>query len=51
MAADHVEGLAELVEIAPEAGETLLDVLGASLDLEPAQAEHDYPQIGVEAVG
>src|SRR6266542_5994098 len=49
--ADHVEGLAELVEVASEAGETLLDVLGASLDREPAQAEHDHPQVGVEAVG
>src|SRR4030095_13676152 len=49
MPADDVEGLAELVEVAPEAGEAFLDVLGASLDLEPAQAEHDHPQIGVEA--
>src|SRR3984893_2440161 len=51
VSADHVEGLAELVEVTPQTREALLDILGAPLDLESPQPEHDHTQIRVEAVG
>src|SRR2546425_5661668 len=51
MAADHVEGVAELVEVAAQTGEPRLDVLRAPLDLQPLEPEDDHAQVGVQAVG
>src|SRR2546427_1112436 len=50
MAADHVEGVAELVEVPAQAGEPRLDLLRAPLDLQPLEPEDDHAQVGVEAV-
>src|SRR6266851_1651550 len=48
--ADHVEGFPELLEVAPQPREALLDLLGAPLDLKSLQAEHDHLQVGVQTV-
>src|ERR1700720_386138 len=51
MAADHVEGVAELVEVAAQTGEPRLDLLRAPLDLQSLEPENDHAQVRVEAVG
>src|SRR6266704_1719446 len=50
MTADQVERVPEFLEVAAEPREPLLDLLGAPLDLEPLQAEHDHLKIRVQAV-
>ncbi len=47
----HVERLAELVEVPAQATEPRLDLLGVALDPQPAQPQHDDPQVGVEGIG
>src|SRR5713101_681312 len=48
--ADQVERVPELLEVAAEPREPLLDLLGAPLDLESLQAKHDHLEIRVQAV-
>src|SRR5262249_55314045 len=48
--ADDVEDIPELVDVAPQSGEPALDLTGVLLDLQPAQAEHDYLEVGVKRV-
>src|SRR4029453_11484772 len=43
---DHVEGVAELLEVAPQAAQTGLDLLGITLDPEAAHAHHDHAPVG-----
>src|SRR5258706_3892351 len=49
--ADHVEGLAELVQVPPQPAEAGLDLLGIALDPEAPEPHDDHPQVGVEGVG